>query len=316
MKNIGSGKVIASGPDDQVFVNFVDHGATGILAFPRGQLTKKQLNDALQKMHDENRYNQLVLYIEACESGSMFNNVLPNDINIFATTAANPHESSYACYYDRSRRTYLGDVYSVNWMEDSDKEDIETETLDAQYQIVKQITTTSHVMEYGDLTIATADVVGQFQGPDEPSLKTSVPAVSTKDGVPSLDVPLDILYRRLADAEAPQERRRLQAEIDGMIEKRAHLDTVVSKLVSRVASSYEQEQRLVAAKPEAVTQLDCHHTLVTAFSRHCFDFGEHPYALKHAYILANMCENGINANDAVQAMQQVCKRARNSRTIE
>lgn len=39
---------------------------------------------------------------------------------VYATTAANPRESSYACYYDDERQTYLGDWYSVNWMEDSD----------------------------------------------------------------------------------------------------------------------------------------------------------------------------------------------------
>ncbi|GAA6075950.1 legumain, partial [Tachysurus ichikawai] len=38
----------------------------------------------------------------------------------YATTAANTHESSYACYYDEARDTYLGDLYSVKWMEDSD----------------------------------------------------------------------------------------------------------------------------------------------------------------------------------------------------
>lgn len=32
-------------------------------------------------------------------------------------TAADPNESSYACYYDNKRHTYLGDVFSVNWME-------------------------------------------------------------------------------------------------------------------------------------------------------------------------------------------------------
>ena len=39
---------------------------------------------------------------------------------MYATTASNSHESSYACYYDEKRDTYLGDWYSVNWMEDSD----------------------------------------------------------------------------------------------------------------------------------------------------------------------------------------------------
>ncbi len=38
----------------------------------------------------------------------MFNTLLPKNINIYATTAANPTESSYACYYDSLRETYLG----------------------------------------------------------------------------------------------------------------------------------------------------------------------------------------------------------------
>lgn len=39
---------------------------------------------------------------------------------VYATTAANPNESSYACYYDSNLETYLGDCYSVNWMENVD----------------------------------------------------------------------------------------------------------------------------------------------------------------------------------------------------
>ena len=41
-------------------------------------------------------------------------------VSVYATTAANPSESSYACYYDQKRGVYLGDVYSVKWMENSD----------------------------------------------------------------------------------------------------------------------------------------------------------------------------------------------------
>lgn len=37
-----------------------------------------------------------------------------------AVTAADPKESSYAIYYDDQIQTFLGDVFSVKWMEDSD----------------------------------------------------------------------------------------------------------------------------------------------------------------------------------------------------
>jgi len=93
----------------------------------------------------------LVIYIEACESGSMLENLLPNNINVYGTTASNAEESSYACYFDAKRNTYLGDVYSVVWMEDSDVEKIDQESLFQQYLVTQQKTNTSHVMQYGDL---------------------------------------------------------------------------------------------------------------------------------------------------------------------
>ena len=66
-----------------------------------------------------------VFYLEACESGSIFEGLLPNDINVYATTASNADESSWGTYcpgehpspppeYD----TCLGDLYSIAWMED------------------------------------------------------------------------------------------------------------------------------------------------------------------------------------------------------
>lgn len=163
MKGIGSGKVIQSGPNDHVFVNFVDHGAPGLIAFPDGELYATQLLKVLKKMYSENKYSQMVIYVEACESGSMFENLLPSNLNIYATTAANGRESSYACYYDNLRETYLGDVYSVKWMEDSDKENLNDETLAHQFELVKKETNTSHVQEFGDMSIA-KEVVGFFQG--------------------------------------------------------------------------------------------------------------------------------------------------------
>ena len=40
-------------------------------------------------MHSNKMYSRLVFYMEACESGSMFEKLLPTDLNIYATTAAN-----------------------------------------------------------------------------------------------------------------------------------------------------------------------------------------------------------------------------------
>ena len=70
--------------------------------------TRPPTHKAIKDMHAAKMYKQMVIYWESCESGSMFNRLLPKDINVFATTAANPSESSYACYPDHG--VFLGDV--------------------------------------------------------------------------------------------------------------------------------------------------------------------------------------------------------------
>lgn len=305
MKGKGSGKVIKSGPNDHIFINFVDHGATGLLAFPQGELTVQELTKALKQLKDQKKYGKLVLYIEACESGSMFRDVLPDTMNIFATTASDYNESSYACYYDSKRNTYLGDLYSVNWMEDSDSKDIEKESLQDQFVQVKKITNLSHVQEYGDLKMGGL-VVGEFQG-EKPAPAVVVPKVPFKRGSPSWEVPLDILYKRLETSRSEEEKQMHLQLIDDMLAKRNYLESIVGKIVRRVAIAPEHQERLTTSRPKKLTQLDCHTKLVHAFSRSCFDLGQNTYALKYAYILANICEDGLDADDVVRTIRQVCK---------
>jgi len=141
------GKVLKSGPNDKVFINFVDHGGAGIIEFPNGDfLHAKDLNDGLQTMHDNKMYKKLVFYMEACESGSMFQGLLPTDINVFATTAANAEESSWGTYCPpddmvngKSLNSCLGDLYSVNWMEDADTQTGLDRTLEEQYEYIVKV---------------------------------------------------------------------------------------------------------------------------------------------------------------------------------
>ena len=59
----------------------------------------------------------MLLYIEACESGSMFNGLLKPDMQVLAVTAAAPNEPSMACYYNNTLGTFLGDCFSNHWLE-------------------------------------------------------------------------------------------------------------------------------------------------------------------------------------------------------
>ena len=82
--NIGSGKTLLSGVNDNVFVYFTDHGAKGLVAFGENLLKATELNKAIKDMYDGKKYNKMVFYVEACESGSMFK-VLTNLTIYFLT---------------------------------------------------------------------------------------------------------------------------------------------------------------------------------------------------------------------------------------
>jgi len=135
MQGIGSGKTLESTANDNVFLAFFDHGASGLIAFPSEYLYANDLLAAIQAMHDSNKYKKGVYYLEACESGSMFVD-LPKDINFYALSASNPTESSWGTYCPpddmvdgKDVGSCLGDLFAVSWMEDSDAADFTAESL-------------------------------------------------------------------------------------------------------------------------------------------------------------------------------------------
>lgn len=309
MQGIGSGKVIDSGPDDLVFVNFADHGAPNLIAFPEGELHAKDLQQAIDYMNTTNRYKQMVLYIEACESGSMFDrHKLSPNINVFATTAANGHESSYACYWDEKRRTYLGDVYSVNWMEDSDKEDITVETLQKQFEIVREETNTSHCQEFGNLTMG-QEPIGFFQGMGSPAMKPNfkgTPKVPITDAIPSPDVPLAILYKSLELAKTEEEKRHLLQEIKYEEESRLRIKATMEKIAERLVP-HRQSLRKVLETSASPREEFCYKEAVTLFRKQCFNFTKYEHALRHIYVLANLCDRKeLSIYRILNVIMEVC----------
>ncbi|XP_047668960.1 legumain [Tachysurus fulvidraco] len=305
----GSGKVLKSGPNDHVFVYFTDHGAPGLLAFPDSELYVNDLMDTIQYMHKNKKYKKMVFYIEACESGSMMK-PLPVDIDVYATTAANPHESSYACYYDEARDTYLGDLYSVKWMEDSDVEDLSKESLAKQFKIVKSETNTSHVMQYGNKTMAGMKVIkfqGNSLGGARPEESVSLPPVTQYDVTPSPDVYLSILKRKLMKTNDLTIARGYLMEIKAHMKVRELLVNTVRKVAERVVRTHLEVQRVVEEHNE-LTQYECYKAAATHFKTHCFNWHDqqYEYALRHLYVLVNLCERGHQAQRIMAAMDDVC----------
>ncbi|KAL0969440.1 hypothetical protein UPYG_G00227400 [Umbra pygmaea] len=305
----GSGKVLKSGPNDHVFVYFTDHGGPGLLAFPSDDLNVEDLQSTIKYMHQNKKYKKMVFYIEACESGSMMTD-LPADIDVYATTAANSQESSYACYYDEKRDTYLGDWYSVNWMEDSDVEDLTKETLLKQFKLVKQHTNTSHVMQFGNKTLAHMKVMA-FQGNGKANAQPAPPmilqAVADPDLTPSPDVPLAILKRKLMKTNDINAARKYLSEINSQLKVRELLRETMRSVVMKVTGDEGTAQKVLDEQMN-LTQHRCYKAAVSHYKTLCFNWHntEYEYALRHLYALVNLCEGGYPTERILNAVESVC----------
>jgi len=246
-------------------------------------------------------YKKLVFYLEACESGSMFQNLLPTNINIYATSASSPDESSWGCYCPPSDmiqgkeiNSCLGDLYSVNWMEDADKAGSMKESLQTQFLTVQQETTQSHVMQWGE-TDWTSDAVGKFEGgKGAASVNTRPvpPAHQSKDRgtlVDSRDAKLHFLYYKYVRAAkngaaaVQTAAKELQAEIN----HRAHTDRFFRDL-ARTISGVETMDMMVTKHVGSPAQCgSCCAEVMETIREECGGWSD--YALKYTRVPVNLC---------------------------
>jgi legumain len=294
----GSKKTLKSTSADNVFIYFSDHGATGLIAFPNGELYANDLINALTNMHAKKMYSKLVFYLEACESGSMFTK-LPKNIGIYATTAANASESSWATYCSpddkvngKSIGSCLGDEYSVTFLEDTEASIGLKKTLSEQFVSVKQNTKKSHVQQFGDLTFA-GDSLSQFEADTK-----QVSTLETMDAeyieylqraknsrVDSRDVKLHYLYQKAIFGTGHQ------AELESEINHRRRVDAIFNKFN-------------VGNKEDINIDFKCLKDSVESFKSICKEWSD--YSLKYVRTIAIACET-VSAENIKNAFLSVCQ---------
>uniref|UniRef100_A0A0D9WKJ4 Legumain prodomain domain-containing protein n=1 Tax=Leersia perrieri TaxID=77586 RepID=A0A0D9WKJ4_9ORYZ len=323
----GSGKVISSGPNDHVFVYYADHGGPGVLGMPGEEEVYLYANDvvkALKKKHEGKGYKSLVMYVEACESGSIFEGLLPSDIGVYATTASNAEESSWGTYcpgddvgapppeYD----TCLGDLYSVAWMEDADAHHntrTAPETLRQQYAAVRDRTSAngtyvfgSHVMQYGDLALAPQSLDLYYMDTSTTSTSADVDEyLGVRGSANQRDADLVYMWRkyrksREGTAEKAEARERLLREMA----RRSRLDTTVEKITGELMIGRRQFIRRRAAGQAVVDDWDCLKSMVRAYEMHCGSLGQ--YGMRHMRSFADVCNAGVQHHQMAEAASQAC----------
>ncbi|PPD77939.1 hypothetical protein GOBAR_DD25139 [Gossypium barbadense] len=313
----GSGKVVNSGPNDHIFIYYSDHGGPCVLGMPT--LPYLYADDLID-----------VFYLEACESGSIFEGLLPEGLNIYATTAANAVESSWGTYCPGEYRspppeyeTCLGDLYSVAWMEDSDIHNLRKETLHQQYELVKRTINDnsaygSHVMQFAGIGISmdnlftclgTNPANDNFKFVNGNSLLPPTKAVNQRNA--------DLAhfwdkYRKAPDVLV----RKVEAQKQVMeaMSHRMHVDKGI-QLIGKLLFGVERGPEVLnTVRPAGQPLVDdwkclkkmmlCSSTHVRTFETHCGSLAQ--YGMKHMRSLANICNAGIETEKMGEASAQAC----------
>lgn len=276
-------------------------------------------------MEANKMYSELVFYLEACESGSMFPDLKASQ-NIYALTASNASLSSWASYCGSDAvvdGTYigscLGDLFSVNWMEDTEAHSISSETLEQQYETVLTKTDQSPVCKFGNFDFM-SEPIGDFEG----DLDT---VTVESDAEPSH---LEKWGKKLV-----HKYRKAKAVIRNIVgeekKQRIHIDSRDVKLVQAFNKYIEsgrldhlddvQKELAHRSKTDiffaglhpgfkmgeeiSVEDWDCYRFLVNSYEGICEPFSD--YSLKYARVLANTCNMGEkNVATTIQFMQNKC----------
>lgn len=279
------------------------------------------------------------MYATACESGSMFSAKFLKKINVFATTAANGMEASWGTYCPPSDQvngkelgTCLGDLYSVNWMEDSDLTDLSGESLTDQFKRVRKATNRSHVHQFGSKTVP-KEIVGNFQSnydqgdSDEPlqhhkgenlgTLPASTLTSTSKasSAVDAHDIELVLAFYKYLRASPGPDRRALADTLVKQIHTRESDDVLFEK----IRALYSQQIKQLLLQNREPEDFECQDQVLRIFEKQCAQPPSHRhsgdpnigrgftgYSLKYAGVLTDLCESPMPVDQIEAILKDAC----------
>ncbi|KAF4394171.1 hypothetical protein F8388_005805 [Cannabis sativa] len=264
----GSGKVVNSGPDDYIFIYYTDHGGPGVVEMAAGEPI--YANDLVS-----------VFYLEACDSGSMFEGLLAENISIYATTSTYPNELGWATYCPAQRNS--------------------TSTEDNSSRSGGGLAHTSHVMQFGDLSLSN-QFVSTYMGDNPPTTSTihNNHQLNHPSSLSSLRVSqrdADLFHFSYKFNKAPagsKEKAKAGEDLQALITQRKQVDDNINRLGKLVLGN-KNGKLLNNVRPlgqPLVDDWDCLKKLVKTYEIYCGALSS--YGIKYTRHFANMCNVGVN----------------------
>lgn len=214
---------------------------------------------------------------------------LPNNTGIYGLSAANPTESSWGTYCSpddvvqgKHVGSCLGDLFSVNFIEDVDNGNV-FESLNEQFKIIKTKTSLSHVMQWGDLSFQDDKVADYVSGPKlSTNLRSIKPIrrvgekITEAAKMNSRTMKLQSLSAIYAREKSPIIFKEMMEEMTSM----ANYDSTFSKFDTtlKLTGNYDAEN----------INFECLRTSIDTYEAKCGKFTD--YGLMFAKNFAEACE--------------------------
>jgi len=336
MSGIGSGKSLKSGPDDNVFVFFDDHGSEGAICFPRGcDLDGTKMQTTINTMNSKKMFKNLVIYIEACFAGSVFYKLVLPD-NVYVTTAAPVGESSFAFNWDDTIGAYVADIYSYLWVHDTEVNAKAGHTFQDQFDYIQQnIQGYSQTCQYGDKRMEGVALTDFFN----PTSAVERTPIKITDAVSTFEVPLMTAKRVFMNKPTDENLQELnkQISIKKAIDDMAaaivnaakpnapHLSMPACSTCDRSCNCYSYcigEHNDKYCQMECCNEEGCYvdpprlgfdsekrdacvHELAQEFLADCGN--DHPYLRKAELLFRRVCkQSDVNVKAAIEEIRSQC----------
>jgi len=291
-------------------------------------------------MYKKRMFKNLVFYIDACYSGSMFfNSTFP--ASLYAVTAAPVGEYAYSCDYDSNLGNFPCDRFSHYFLTDLEQNLKPGYSWDSDFEYIQQRSDFSQACRYGHLEYFGPQSMYEFFGKEGFSRRRHHPAKPARntgrsmDGVAQVDVPLALAQHWYEQNPSEENQKRLERELS----IRKAVDTVTTRIIQAAKPGLEpialpacpncdtscpcyeyclKEKPADYCKAECCdedaacnhappsTVLECIDTLSNEFLNACGN--DHAYLRKADALFYRLCKrDNVNVAAAVTEIQKQCK---------
>jgi hypothetical protein len=236
---------------------------------------------------------------------------------VYAVSAANPTESSWGTYCGETIdgkliATCLGDLFSVNWMQNAASMDLAKETLEKEYTAVEVLTNKSHVMQWGDLSVAKEPVANFLGNQAAAGLEDPIPIHFPRNFVKTTEIALQRLYDKYSNLQQSVERLVTGKQLEEQAGVQTETEKTFIWLAALAYPGDTDSQHAARHSKHTPVNPDCELAGHAAIQENCDHFDANTgYALHFHRVVVNICADialkGLNL-DIRSAAIDACKK--------